>query len=49
MMHITEIAIPEDKDERESFLASYAVALAYQKARVLGLPRYYSLACKRSR
>lgn len=41
MMHITEITIPEDTDERESFLASYAVALAHQKARALGLPRYY--------
>ena len=42
MMHITEIDIPKDEDERESFLASYAVYLANQKARALGLPRYYS-------
>ena len=41
MMHITEIDIPIDEDERESFLASYAVYLANQKARVLGFPRYY--------
>lgn len=25
MMHIMEIDIPKDEDERESFLASYAV------------------------
>lgn len=41
MMHITEIDTPQDEDERESFLASYAVYLANQKARALGLPRYY--------
>ena len=40
-MRIDEIKIPQDPDERESFLASYAVELDHQKARALGLPRYY--------
>ena len=40
-MRIDEIKIPQDPDEREYFLASYAVELDHQKARALGLPRYY--------
>lgn len=40
-MKIDEIKIPQDPDERESFLASYAVELDHQKARALGFPRYY--------
>ena len=40
-MRIDEIKIPQDPDERESFLASYAVELDHQKPRDIRLPLYY--------
>lgn len=40
-MYLNGIKLPKDRDERDTFLAAYAVALANQRARAKGLPLYY--------
>ena len=40
-MYLNGIKLPKNRDERDIFLAAYAVARANQRARAKGLPLYY--------